>query len=110
VPDAARYQSCTPVLVDDIISTGKTMLETALHLKEAGLKKPVCIGVHAVCSDLDYQHLKDGYVDKIVSCNTIPHDSNQIDIVPLVIECLADKNKQAISGTTPGTTGIGDKQ
>ena len=85
VPDAERYRHCTPVMIDDIISTGKTMLQTALHLQDAGLNKPVCIGVHAVCSDSDYQHLVAGYVDKIVSCNSIPHESNAIDIMPSII-------------------------
>ena len=88
VPDAERYQECTPVLVDDIISTGRTMLQTAVHLKNAGMKKPLCIGVHAVCSDLDYQTLKEGYVEAVVSCNTIPHESNGIDIVQALIDRL----------------------
>lgn len=88
VPDAARFRHCTPVLIDDIISTGKTMLQTALHLQSAGLKKPICIGVHAVCSDTDYQHLKAGYIEKVVSCNSIPHESNAIDIMPSIIDRL----------------------
>ena len=85
VPDAERYRHCTPVMIDDIISTGKTMLQTALHLQDAGLNKPVCIGVHAVCSDSDYQQLVAGYVDKVVSCNSISHESNAIDIMPSII-------------------------
>ena len=88
VPDAERYRHCTPVLIDDIISTGKTMLQTALHLQNAGLNKPICIGVHAVCSDSDYQQLKAGYVEKVVSCNSIPHESNAIDIMPSIIDRL----------------------
>lgn len=88
VPDAERYQECTPVLVDDIISTGKTMLETAVHLKVAGMKKPICVGVHAVCSELDYHTLKEGYVEAVISCNTIPHESNGIDIVQAIIDKL----------------------
>lgn len=88
VPDAERYQHCTPVLIDDIISTGKTMLQTAVHLQNAGLKKPICIGVHAVCADSDYQQLMAGYVEKVVSCNSIPHVSNAIDIMPSIVERL----------------------
>ncbi|MBV1919389.1 MAG: ribose-phosphate diphosphokinase [Pseudomonadales bacterium] len=88
VPDAGRYQHCTPVLIDDIISTGKTMLQTAVHLQHAGFKKPICIGVHAVCSDSDYQQLIAGYVEKVVSCNTIHHESNGINIMPTIIDRL----------------------
>ena len=38
----------TPVLVDDIISTGRTMIETLNHLRAAQMKPAICIGVHAV--------------------------------------------------------------
>src|SRR5208282_2354296 len=47
VPQVDEYKTYTPVLVDDIISTGRTMIETINHLKKAGMKAPVCIGVHA---------------------------------------------------------------
>ena len=48
VPQVEKYKNHTPVLVDDIISTARTMIETVMHLKNAGMKPPVCIGVHAV--------------------------------------------------------------
>ncbi|MFX8354866.1 phosphoribosyltransferase family protein, partial [Acinetobacter baumannii] len=48
VPQVEKYKESTPVLVDDIISTGNTMIETIGHLKKAGMKPPVCIGIHAV--------------------------------------------------------------
>src|SRR5690606_18318447 len=48
VPDVERHRHRTPVLIDDIISTARTMIETVVHLKRAGLRPPVCIGVHAV--------------------------------------------------------------
>ena len=44
MPDLSEYANHTPVLVDDIISTGRTMIKTAEHLREMGLKAPVCIG------------------------------------------------------------------
>src|SRR5690606_14279668 len=38
VPDVDNYKNHTPVLVDDIISTAKTMIETVGHLKRAGMR------------------------------------------------------------------------
>ena len=86
VPDVENYKNYTPVLVDDIISTARTMIETVRHLKQAGMKAPVCIGVHAVFSGNAYQELKDTGTANIVTCNTIPHESNAIDISSLLTE------------------------
>jgi hypothetical protein len=40
IPNVDRYKEHIPILVDDIISTGRTMIETITHLKNAGMKPP----------------------------------------------------------------------
>ena len=84
--DVERWRRHTPVLFDDIISTGKTMMETVKHLKQAGLAAPVCIGVHGVFSGDAYQELLAAGVEKVVTANSIPHASNAIDLTPLLCE------------------------
>ncbi|WP_339903508.1 ribose-phosphate pyrophosphokinase [uncultured Cyclobacterium sp.] len=80
IPDVAKYKDHTPVLVDDIISTARTMIETVGHLKKANMRPPVCVGVHAVFAGSAFQDLKNSGVQQIVTCNTIPHESNAIDL------------------------------
>lgn len=84
VPGIDKYKNHIPVLVDDIISTARTMIETVGHLKRAGAKDPVCIGVHAVFAGNSYEDLKRSGVSRIVTCNTIAHESNEIDISKLI--------------------------
>ena len=84
VPDVEKYKESTPVLVDDIISTARTMIETTEHLKNAGMKPAICIGIHAVFSENAYQDLWDAYVENIITCNTIPHESNGIDLSDVI--------------------------
>lgn len=84
VPQVDEYKTYTPVLVDDIISTGRTMIETINHLKKAGMKAPVCIGVHAVFAGNAYYDIQQAGAASIITCNTIPHLSNQIDISDLL--------------------------
>ncbi len=48
MPDLDRWRASTPVLVDDIISSGETMRVTLEHLAGMGLKPAVCIGVHGI--------------------------------------------------------------
>src|SRR5690606_31709623 len=76
VPEIAAYKDHTPILVDDIISTARTMIETVTHLKNAGTKPPICIGVHGVFAKGAYDSLLSSGVEKVVTCNTIAHPSN----------------------------------
>lgn len=89
-PSLAPWREHTPVLVDDIISTARTMVETLGHLKDAGYAAPVCIGVHAVFAGDAYAALQDAGAAEIVTCNTIPHPSNAIDLTKLLAEGLSE--------------------
>ena len=84
VPDMASYAGHTPVLVDDIISTGRTMAKTITHLRQANLPAPVCIGVHAVLATQAYEELLSAGARQIITCNTIPHPTNCIALEQLI--------------------------
>ncbi|HEX3124641.1 MAG TPA: ribose-phosphate pyrophosphokinase [Rhodanobacteraceae bacterium] len=76
------WRKCTPVLVDDIISTARTMATAVTQLRSAGMPEPVCIGVHALfCGDALHA-LKAAGAGQVVTCNSIPHASNAIDVLP----------------------------
>jgi ribose-phosphate pyrophosphokinase len=80
IPDPAILQGRTPVLVDDIISTGRTMVAAAKHMAAQGLKPPVCVGVHAVFSSDAQQALRAAGAAQVVTTNTIPNPNCQIDV------------------------------
>ena len=87
-PQVDPYKDQTPVLIDDIISTAGTMIETTAHLKKAGMNTPVCIGIHAVFAGNAYQDLLNAGVADIITCNTILHKSNRIDISKNIAEAI----------------------
>lgn len=70
----------TPVLVDDIISSGRTMVETIIHLKALKLSMPVCVAVHAVFAEQSLQQIREAGATRIVTTNAIAHPTNEIDI------------------------------
>lgn len=74
----------TPLLIDDIISTGISMKTAINALKNRNLKSPICIAIHAIFSDNAYNELIKAGAEKIVTCNTIIHPSNAIDVIPLI--------------------------
>lgn len=88
VPQVRQWLQHTPVLFDDIISTGKTMIKTVQHLKRSGLSAPVCIGIHGVFSEDAYQELISAGALRIVTTNSIPHSSNAIDLTLTICETI----------------------
>ena len=84
-PGVARWPGHTPVLVDDIISTGRTMLAAVAHLRGLGTAPPVCVAVHAVFAEQADRDLAAAGA-RVVTCNTIPHPSNTIDVHDLVAD------------------------
>lgn len=80
IPDVKKWIAHQPVLVDDIISTARTMTETVGHLRRAEMNPPICVGVHGVFVDDAYKQLIAAGAGSIVTCNTIPHPTNRIDL------------------------------
>lgn len=79
---------CVPVLVDDIISTGRTMLAAADLLRQAAQPQPVCIGVHAVFAADAYSQLCAASAD-VVTCDTVQHPSNRIALTGPLADAIS---------------------
>jgi ribose-phosphate pyrophosphokinase len=85
IPDLHEFRERRPVLVDDIVSSGRTMIETARQLRTQGLQAPVCIAVHALFSAETHQSLR-GLASRIISTNAVPHETNGIDLSRLLVD------------------------
>jgi ribose-phosphate pyrophosphokinase len=90
VPNLDAYAHRTPVLVDDVISTGQTMIETIRRLGPLFRRAPVCVGVHGIFADDSFAKLQAAGASRIVTSNTIPHESNQIDVSPMIVDALLE--------------------
>lgn len=88
VPDLARHPGRTPVLVDDIVSSGRTLAAAAAHLVAAGAPPPTCIVVHGLFAEGAVDALTAAGVARVVTANTVPHPTNAIDVAPLLAEAL----------------------
>lgn len=85
IPNIKLYENHTPIIVDDIISSGATVIETIKHIQSYGIESIYCIAVHAIFAKDSYQALLETGVKDIITCNTIKHPTNQIDISHLLI-------------------------
>lgn len=76
------------VLVDDIISSGETLIHAFSLLKAQGAKPPLCIAIHPIFAENAYEQLVTAGLKDIITCNTIPHPTNHIDVTPLLVPAL----------------------
>jgi ribose-phosphate pyrophosphokinase len=93
-PPLSQWKDRTPVLLDDIISSARTMALAAKKIQEAGLDAPVCVGVHGVFSPDALGALRDAGAARIVTTNTIAHETNAIDITAIVARGVQSVHKE----------------
>lgn len=89
VPVTAAWRERTPVLVDDIASTARTMIAAVARMHEAGMPDPWCVAVHPLFAGDAYAALRAAGVAGIVSSNTIAHESNRIDLSEAIASAAA---------------------
>ena len=80
----------TPGLVDDIVSTGRTLIAAAAALAEAGLRKPVAVGVHALLDANAERALHAAGIAQVATCDTIDHATNAIRVAPALAAALRE--------------------
>lgn len=83
-PDMSAAAGKTPVLIDDIAASARTLVTAAQSIADRGLGKPVCAIVHALMDDAAYAQLTH-VCRRVVSTDTVPHVSNLIGVAPLLI-------------------------
>ncbi len=88
LPNLDLLRGRTPVLVDDIISSGQTMAATVRELVSMGFAAPICVGVHPVFAGDALAVLEGAGAARVVSCNTLPHPSNAIDVTIALAESV----------------------
>ena len=72
----------SPVLVDDIVSTGRTLVSAAAALRSTGLRNPIAVGVHALIDADGQAAVRAAGIPLLVSCDTVAHPTNHITLVP----------------------------
>jgi ribose-phosphate pyrophosphokinase len=101
LPDTAALSGRAPVLVDDIVSTGHTMVAVLDRLRQARLPPAICLTTHAVFAEGACERLYAAGAARVFSTDTIPHPTNAIGISTL----LAAGVQSVFSATDAGPDG-----
>lgn len=83
-PDLSSWKGATPVIIDDIASSARTLIEAVKILRGAGYPPPWCVVVHALFAGDAYQVLTTAGPAGVVSTNSVGHESNRIDLAPVL--------------------------
>ncbi|MDO8487629.1 MAG: ribose-phosphate diphosphokinase [Candidatus Curtissbacteria bacterium] len=83
----------TAIIIDDVISTGGTIIESAHALKEKGVKEVIVCATHGVFAGNAFENLGKSEIDKIFVTDTIAKDIKsskieQVTVAGLIADCL----------------------
>jgi len=89
LPGMDPWRDRTPVLLDDIVASGATMLQTLRCLRGRTSAAPVCVAVHGLFAEGVLEGLRAGGAGLVVTSNSVVADTSQIDISKPVAEAMA---------------------
>jgi ribose-phosphate pyrophosphokinase len=87
-PDPQIIRNRNPVIIDDIVSSGRTLAETLIALRAQGAPEVTCVIVHALFAAGAEAALRSAGARRIVSSNTVAHSTNAIDVAPLLVAAM----------------------
>jgi ribose-phosphate pyrophosphokinase len=89
LPDIERLRGYTPVLVDDIVSSGRTLVAALEHLGRLRLPPAVCVVIHPIFAGDAWECLQRAGAGRIVSTDSIAHPSNAISLAEPIATAVA---------------------
>lgn len=90
IPNIEQVRGRPIVLVDDLISTGGTLLRCAALLRAAGAKRIEAIATHCLAEPADLQALADGGVERVRSTDSVPGPTASASLVPAIAQALRE--------------------
>lgn len=91
VPNVERARGRPVVLIDDLVSTGGTLVECAEQLTAAGAASIEAMAVHMLCGSEEEAQLCAAGLFRLRSTDSVPHPSNAIHLAPLLAAVLREE-------------------
>ncbi len=84
VGDAAPLRDRNAVLIDDMVSTGTTLIEVAKQIRSAGALRCEALVCHALFDLAVEDRMREAGIHQVRSCDGIPHLTNAIPLAPVL--------------------------
>ncbi|KUJ81697.1 hypothetical protein AVO43_13795 [Microbulbifer sp. ZGT114] len=88
-PELSAFQGYPAVLLDDVISSGHTILEAVTRLRQAGVSQVDCLAVHGLYAEGAFAKLEQAGVRHLLASNSIPGRGNTLDLSPVLIPAIS---------------------
>lgn len=82
------------VLVDDICSSGATLMAAAREALSLGARRVRAVVVHALFNDSTALRLRSAGIGQVVSTDSVSHPTNRIRLAPVLAETLAEEMRR----------------
>ncbi len=79
------------IIVDDVISSGMTVIRCAEALVKANAASIEVVATHVLCSDTDLARLRRAGISNVRSSDSIHHSTNNIHLAPLLAQALQEE-------------------
>jgi len=76
------------VVVDDIVSTGGTLVDVAAKLKERGAKRIDVLVTHALLVGDTLAKLSEAGISDLISTDTVPGPTSRVSVAPAIVNVL----------------------
>jgi ribose-phosphate pyrophosphokinase len=80
------------ILIDDMISTGKSIVKACEVLKKNKIRKIIVLCTHALLLDNALEIIMEAGVDEIISTNSIPNNCSKVDLAPILSNVIFNTN------------------
>lgn len=84
-----RVEARGAVIVDDIASSGTTLAEAVKALRRNGIRSVEVVVAHALFERGAIARIRAAGARRIVSCDSIEHSTNAIEIAAILVEAIA---------------------
>jgi ribose-phosphate pyrophosphokinase len=86
------------VIVDDVASSGGTVAVAARALRRRGIARVDALVVHAIFAPGALRRIQASGVTTVVSCDTVPHDTNALHVAPVIAPALRRRRPSDVRG------------
>lgn len=98
IPTLDVFRQRTPVIIDDIVSSGHTLIETVRNIKQLGFGRIICIVIHPVFADGALEQIVGAGAIQVVSSDSITHPTNGFSIAGLLASAVDEVLTSARAG------------
>lgn len=88
LPDLEQVAGRPALLVDDLISSGSTLIACAAQLRQAGATSIGAAATHCLASDSDLANLANHGIAPVLATDTVPGKAGTIAIAPALAEAI----------------------